>query len=94
MDRVYRCVKVGLCIALVVGGSLLLALSVLARPLFGLFTVDLDVIDIGVYMLKFMVPSYVVYIFVEIFTGALRGLGDVFIPTLITLGGVGLVRLP
>ena len=94
MDRVYRCVKVGLCIALVVGGSLLLALSVLARPLFGLFTVDLDVIDIGVYMLKFMVPSYVVYIFVEIFTGALRGLGDVFIPTLITLGGVGLIRLP
>ena len=35
-----------------------------------------------------------IFIFVEIFTGALRGIGDVMIPTLITLGGVCLVRLP
>ena len=94
MDRVYRSVRVGLAIALLVGGTLLLALGLFCRPLFGLFTTDMNVIDIGVYMIKFMVPSYVVYIFVEIFTGALRGIGDVFIPTLITLSGVGLVRLP
>ena len=41
-----------------------------------------------------MIPSYIIFIFVEIYTGALRGVGDVFIPTLITLGGVGLIRLP
>lgn len=94
MDRVYRSVRIGLVIAFLVCGSLLFSLVVFARPLFGLFTIDMKVIDIGVYMMKFMIPSYVVYILVEIFTGSLRGLGDVFIPTLITLGGVGLVRLP
>ena len=79
---------------MVVGGSLLGILALLARPIFGLFTTDTNVIEIGVYMLLFMIPSYVVYIFVEIFTGALRGVGDVMIPTIITLCGVGLVRLP
>lgn len=94
LDRVYKSVRVSLGIALVVGGSLLGILGLLARPIFGLFTTDLSVIEIGVYMLLFMIPSYVIYIFVEIFTGALRGVGDVVIPTIITLCGVGLVRLP
>lgn len=94
LDRVYKSVRVSLGMALLVGGSLLLTLALLAEPIFGLFTTDIKVVDIGVYMLLFMIPSYIVYIFVEIFTGALRGIGDVFIPTVITLCGVGLVRLP
>ncbi len=94
LDRVFKSVRVSLGIALTVGGALLGTLALLAEPIFGLFTVDKQVIEIGVYMLLFMIPSYVVYIFVEIFTGALRGVGDVFIPTIITLCGVGLVRLP
>lgn len=94
LDRVYKSVRISLCMALLVGCTLLGTLSVLADPIFGLFTTDMEVIEIGVYMLLFMVPSYIVYIFVEIFTGALRGVGDVLIPTIITLCGVGLVRLP
>lgn len=94
MDRVYKSVRTSLFMALIVGGSLLGILALLARPIIGLFTTDLAVVEIGVYMLLFMIPSYVVYIFVEIFTGALRGVGDVLIPTIITLCGVGLVRLP
>ena len=94
MDRVYKSLRSTLCMALLVGGTLLGTLALLAEPIFGLFTTDLQVVEIGVYMLLFMIPSYVVYIFVEIFTGALRGVGDVMIPTIITLSGVGLVRLP
>ena len=94
MNRVYKSVRTSLFMALIVGGSLLGILALLARPIIGLFTTDLAVVEIGVYMLLFMIPSYVVYIFVEIFTGALRGVGDVLIPTIITLCGVGLVRLP
>lgn len=75
-------------------GSILAALLVFAHPLLALFTSDETVIDIGAYMMLNIVPSYVIFIFVEIFTGALRGIGDVMIPTLITLGGVCLVRLP
>ena len=94
MDRVYKSVRTSLLMALTVGGTLLAILASLAQPIFGLFTTDKAVVEIGVYMLLFMIPSYVVYIFVEIFTGALRGVGDVMIPTIITLCGVGLVRLP
>lgn len=94
LDRVYKSVRSTLFMALAVGGTLLGTLALLAEPIFGLFTTDMQVIEIGVYMLLFMIPSYVVYIFVEIFTGALRGVGDVMVPTIITLSGVGLVRLP
>ena len=45
-------------------------------------------------MLLYIVPSYSIYIFVEIISGALRGMGDVLIPSLITIGGVCGVRLP
>lgn len=45
-------------------------------------------------MLRYITPSYIVFVFVEILSGALRGIGDVLFPTLITLGGVCCVRLP
>jgi len=41
-----------------------------------------------------LVPAYALYVMTEIFTSALRGIGDVMIPTLIALSGIGLVRLP
>ena len=94
LDRVYKSVRVSLGMSLALCGSILIGLFAFSRPLMTLFTSDEQVISIGVYMMIHVVPSYVIYIFVEIFTGALRGLGDVMIPTLITLGGVCLVRLP
>lgn len=45
-------------------------------------------------MLRYITPSYIVFVFIEILSGALRGIGDVLFPTLITLGGVCVVRLP
>lgn len=94
LHRVYKSVRVSLGMSLALCGSILVALLLFAEPLFSLFTTDANVISIGVYILLHIVPSYAIYIFVEIFTGALRGIGDVVIPTLITLGGVCLVRLP
>lgn len=94
LDRVYKSVRVSLAMSLALCGSILISLLVLAHPLLSLFTSDETVIDIGTYMMINIVPSYTIFIFVEIFTGALRGIGDVMIPTLITLGGVCLVRLP
>ena len=74
--------------------SLMLLLMVFCRPLFSIFCADIAVVDIGVYMLTTMMPSYVLFVFIEIFSGALRGVSDVLIPTLITMGGVLLVRVP
>ena len=94
MDRVYKSVRVSLGMSLAINGSILAILMIFARPLFHLFTTDSAVIDIGVYMLLHIVPSYIIFIFVEILTGALRGIGDVLIPTIITVGGICGVRLP
>lgn len=94
LDRVYRSVRVSLGMSLSICGLILVSLMVFSRPLFSLFTTDPNVIEIGIYMLLRIVPSYAIYIFVEIYSGALRGIGDVLIPTLITIGGVCGVRLP
>lgn len=93
-DRVFRSVRTGLLMSMGVCGGLIVFLMLFCRPLYGFFTTDANVIDIGVYMLLKIMPSYFLFIFIEIYSGALRGIGDVLIPTLITLGGVGLVRLP
>lgn len=94
LKRVYRSVRICLAMAVGICGAILAIMILLGHPLFYLFTTDKTVIDIGIYMLVFLAPSYIIYVFVEIQMGALRGLGDVIIPTIISLCGVCLVRLP
>ena len=45
-------------------------------------------------MLRLLLPAYIIYIFIEILSGALRGIGDVLIPTISNLVGVCAVRIP
>lgn len=92
-ERVKKSLRICLAMALGVCGSVIVFLMIFCRPLYGIFTTDEAVVDIGVYMLRLITPSYIIFIFVEIFSGALRGIGDVLIPSAITLGGVLLVRL-
>ena len=93
-ERVKKSVRVCLLMAFGVSAVLLTFLMVACRPLYYIFTTDPNVIDLGVYMLRLITPSYMIFILIEIFSGALRGIGDVFIPTLITLGGVCFIRIP
>ena len=65
----------------------------LARPLLGLFTEDQEVMKITLEMMHFLVPTYLTYICVEIFSGAVRGAGDVVAPTLMTCFGVCILRV-
>ena len=93
-DRIQRSVRVCLGMSLgLCGGLLIFLFTWLPGPLYYAFTTDPNVVDIGVYMLRTIAPSYVIYIFVEIFSGALRGIGDVLIPVCITMGGVLIIRL-
>ena len=62
-------------------------------PMFRIFTEDADVIRIGGEIMMVIVPCYVVFSFVEIFSGALRAVGDVIIPMLLTMFGVCLFRI-
>ena len=64
-----------------------------ARPLYSLFTTDNGVVQIGVDMLRFLMPSYFLYVVIGIFSGALRGAGRVVVPMILTCGGVCLLRI-
>lgn len=93
-DRIKKSVRVCLYMALGTATILIIFLMLTCRPLYYIFTNDANVIDLGVYMMRLILPSYIIYVFVEIYTGALRGISDVLIPTLITLGGVCFIRIP
>ena len=53
-----------------------------------LFTTDAEVIAIGMKILHFLVPAFVTYLCIEIYSGALRGVGDCWIPMIMTALGV------
>lgn len=57
------------------------------------FNDDPEVLRIGVEITRFLVPTYVTYICIEILSGALRGVGDCWVPTLICLTGICLIRV-
>lgn len=61
--------------------------------LFLLFTADSVVIEIGMKILRFLVPSYFTFVAIEILSGALRGMGDSLIPMIITGCGVCGLRI-
>ena len=93
-DRVFKSVNVCLLMGFAACGALIVVLIAFCRTLFGIFCEDRAVVDIGVYMLTTMMPSYILFVFIEVYSGALRGLSDVLIPTLITMGGVLFIRIP
>lgn len=93
IGRVKKSVRV--CMGMDFGISILMTLFliILRTPLFRIFSTDENVIRIGADMLNLIAPCYVVFVFIEIFSGALRGMGDVMIPMFLTMSGVCLLRI-
>ena len=60
--------------------------------LYFLFINDPVVLHKGEMILKFFAPTYITYVCIEILSGALRGVGDSVIPTLMTCAGVCVLR--
>lgn len=92
-DRIEKSVRICLAMDCVVSIFIAGFLILFRSPLFGIFTSDSEVVRIGSDMLKTITPCYVVFIFIEIYSSALRGLSDVIIPTILTLCGVCLLRI-
>lgn len=57
------------------------------------FTGDLGVISIGVAMMRDLAPFYITYIGIELFSGALRGMGDALMPMVIDIIGICIIRV-
>ena len=92
-DRMKKSINV--CLGIAAAVTLLLSgvLMVVAEPLLGLFSDDAQVLEIGLSIVRLIVPTYITYIFIEILSGAMRGAGDSLIPTIMTLTGVCLLRV-
>ena len=87
--------SVGICLGMAYAGAFLVSgvLYALAAPLYRLFTTDAKVVQIGVDMMHFLLPSYFLYVAIGILSGALRGAGRVLVPMLLTCGGVCFFRI-
>ena len=93
MDRVRKSTRVCLLMDFIVSAVLVVFLIAARFLLFRLFTNDSHVIEIGCDMLVLITPWYIVYVFIEVIAGALRGVGNVVVPVAITLLGVCVLRI-
>lgn len=93
LSNIKKSVKI--CLLMLVAVSIVLGslLLVFGRTLFGLFTDNPNVLSIGLDIQHLLVPCYIVFIFVIVLAGALRGMGYSFVPMLITLVGICLLRV-
>ncbi len=87
-ERVHQGVRVCMVLAVIMTLIMDVVLLLGGDLLMSLFTSDPGVRQIGSQLLHFMVPTFVTYIVIEIFSGALRGVGDAWMPMLIA--GVGI----
>ena len=92
-DRVRNSARQGAVIAVILTVPLSILLYIYGDWILRIFVKNEEVIRIGTQMIRFLAPFYVVYIGVEIFSGVLRGMGDAFIPMIITMSGVCVLRV-
>lgn len=87
--------SINTCLGMDFGSSVVISvlLLIFGGFAFQLFTTDAQVIDIGMKILHLMAPAYAAFAFVEVYSGALRGTGDVVLPMLMTCGGICAFRV-
>lgn len=92
-DRVRDGVKS--CLFMTLMASLGMSVLIYNWGIYGyqLFTTDQEVIRIGVAMMRYLSPVYATYVAIEILSGALRGVGDSWVPMLLCLFGVCVLRV-
>ena len=64
----------------------------LAKPLMGFFSPEAEVIEYGVRFIHIVTPFYIAICFNQIYAGALRGIGDATMPTVIMLASFVVFR--
>ncbi len=92
-ERIHRGVRV--CMGMTIISSIMISALVyfLGIYAYALFTTDQEVIEIGIRMMRYLSPFYTTYVAIEILSGALRGVGDSFIPMVLCAFGVCVLRV-
>ena len=93
MDRVRKGAGACMVIGVVLTAIVSTALYFWGYLFIELFTSDPQVQLISQSLIHFMVPTFITYITIEILSGTLRGVGDAWMPLIITGVGVCLVRV-
>ena len=88
MNRVQKSVSMGLRMYFAFGTAIVVILMVFQKQLFSIFTDNQAVLEIAVTTFSIMAPFYLLFAFIEIYSCALRGMGDVMIPMIMTMLGI------
>ena len=91
--RVRKCLRQALFITTLFTLVMIMVFVTFGDTLIRIFTNDAGVITIATAILDFMAPTFITYICIEIFASALQGMGDVLVPTIITIVGVCVIRI-
>jgi len=92
-DRVRKSVRACNLLS-VIAAVMLTCIMLTCYPfLYRIFTQDAAVIEIGATMVKVMVPLYFTFVFIENFSGAMRGVGHSIAPTILTIMGICVFRV-
>ena len=78
-------VRTATVMSLIATAALGLVTFLLARPLMSFFSPEEEVIGYGVRFIRIVTPFYIAVCFNQIYAGALRGVGDATMPTVIML---------
>lgn len=83
------------CLIMTILSSVFISVLIYNWGIYGyeLFTTDKAVVEIGVAMMRYLTPFYVTYVSIEILSGALRGVGDCWLPMLLCCFGVCALRI-
>ena len=93
IDRVKKSMVTTLVMSMAASAGLSVFLHFFGIYLYRLFSADSAVIGIGMEILYFLTPTYVTYVSIEIISGALRAMGFVVVPMILTCGGICVLRL-
>lgn len=92
MERVRKGMHVGVGIAVGLTACVCGPILLFAKPLLGIFTTDAAVVSLGLGYIFFMVPTYFTYTPTELLGGIIKGLGNSFVPMLISAVSVCAIR--
>ena len=94
LDRVYKGVKQGSIMALLISACITGILLVFGKHLFAIFTETQELIDLAVRMMRVMAVGYVCISVTQVLGGVMRGAGDTVTPMWISIISTIFLRVP
>lgn len=93
IDRIKKSTNISMLITVTITVFLALIFTIFEKQIYSMFCKDADVITEGCRIMNFVAPLWVCYISIEVLSGAIRGTGRTFVPTIISLVGVCAFRI-